>query len=104
MSDLKEKKVAELQIQHGLPAEILARCVSDDGAVDAERLGLALQATNFGMSGRSGANQAEIEQLRGQLSELETAAKTPGVNMMALVPRIMAAKRRLQTLGAQPQD
>jgi hypothetical protein len=98
--NLKEAKIQELQAQHGLPAEILGRCVSDDGIVDGDKLGIALQSATFGISARSAAKQAEIEALQNAYKNLQDEIKNPQANKPDLVGRMVSIKGRLQALGA----
>jgi hypothetical protein len=94
--DLKEAKVAELVAQHGLPSEIVSRCVSDDGAVDDEKLDIALQSANFGITAKSAAAQLEIEALQNSYKALQDEAQNPGIDKMGLAGRMMVVKSRLQ--------
>jgi hypothetical protein len=91
MSDgLRKAKIDELVKEHNLPAEIISRCVLDDGLVDTERLGIALQAVAHGASGRGVVDQAHLKNLK----EAYGAAKHRGdtVSMVSL-------KRQIHEMG-----
>jgi len=77
MSDeLRKAKINELVKEHNLPPEIISRCVLNDGIVDIERLGIALQSVAHGASGRGVVDQAKIEALKTKYREAETRGDT----------------------------
>jgi len=90
--DLKQTKIAALVAEHGLPGEILAQIVDDNGLVDSARLGIALQTRAFTQSGMNAVNEGLIEALCDAYWEAQD--RRDAVAMISL-------KGRIYKLGGQ---
>ena len=93
MSTFKEQRIAELQMQHDLPAGILAQCVDETGTVDTARLGIALQTRAFTQSGMDVANEGLIAALSDAYWEAQD--RKDAVAMINLKSRIFKLGGRL---------
>jgi hypothetical protein len=92
MDTLQAQKISELVKEHNLPPEIVGRCVAADGLVDNERLGIALQSSAFGKSGRGAVDQVQVESLKAAYAEAEK--RGDNVAMIGI-------KRRVFELGGR---
>lgn len=100
--DLKKIKVEELCNRYNLPTSVVNLCVDDLGAVDEKALGVAVRATAAAAEGVNARNQAEIEELRAKLKELNAAARDPNANRPRIASEMTRVKDRLHFLGGRP--